>query len=340
MKKKVILFTFVFGAFFSANAQQDQHFSMFAESPVYMNPATAGFTPGDLQVFTNYRLQWSTVSDKPYKTISASADWRMFDYGGSYMGAGLNFYTDVAGTSNYQTNIISLPVNYTLMANKNNYFSFGLQPAFYQRILKNTELNWYNQWNGVAYDQSISSNEVLPNQNLNLSRFDIGAGFYWEGYLNKNSRLKLGIAGLHLTKQRINFSSEDTKLYRKLNLHGQGEFKLEATGVTIVPAFAAFLQGPNKEIIFGSNFRFLLKGASRSTSYFDEITFSIGTYFRTSDAIIINALFDLSGFSVGASYDMNISNLNTATRGVGAMEFFLRYRMQFGTRNLRHNRVH
>ena len=89
-----------------------------------------------------------------------------------------------------------------------------------------------------------------------------------------------------------------------------------------------------------SNFRFLLKGGSRSTSYFEEVTFSFGSYFRVGDALIINTVLDLSGFSFGASYDLNVSKLTAASKGVGAMEFFLKYRIQFGTRNLRNNRVH
>jgi type IX secretion system PorP/SprF family membrane protein len=340
MKKKLALIALSFSTIFCSFGQTDQHFSMFAESPVYLNPATAGFTPGDLQLFTNYRLQWSTVSDNPYRTISASADWRFFDQGGSFMGAGLNFYNDLAGVAKYQTNVISLPLNYAIQLDKNNHLSIGLQPAFYQRTIKNDELNWFNQWNGVAYDQSINNNELILSQNFSVSRFDVAAGVFWSGWINRNSRLKLGISGQHLTKQRINFTSEDSKLYRKLNIHGQGEFRNETTGVTILPAFAAFLQGPNKELLIGSNFRFLLKGGSRSTSYFEEITFSVGSYFRVGDALIINTILDLSGFSFGASYDLNVSKLTAASKGVGAMEFFLKYRIQFGTRNLRNNRVH
>lgn len=340
MKKKLTVLALSLGFVLGATGQQDQHFSMFTESQVYINPAVAGFTPGDLQLFTNYRLQWSTVSDNPYRTISAAADWRMFDQGGSYMGTGLTFYNDVAGLSNYTTNVIALPINYALQVDRNHFISFGLQPAFYQRLIKNTELNWFNQWTGVSYDQSINNNELILSQNFNVSRFDIAAGVYWDGYVNRTTHMKFGISGQHLTKQRINFTQEDAKLYRKLNLHGQIDFKNERNGMTISPAFVAFLQGPNKEVVFGSNFKFLLKGASRSTSYFDEITLSVGSYFRYGDAIIVNTVFDVAGFSFGAAYDLNVSSLTVASKGVGSMEFFIRYRMQFGTRNLRHNRVH
>lgn len=340
MKKKLALYAISLSALFGGYAQQDQHFSMFTESTVYLNPAAAGFTPGDLQLFTNYRLQWSAVSDNPYRTISAGSDWRMFDQGGSFLGAGINFYNDVAGLSKYQTSVISMPVNYALQVDKDNFLSFGLQPAFYQRTIKNEDLTWDNQWNGVEFDKSIDNNENLLNQNFSVSRFDVAAGVYWDSYINRNARIKLGIAGHHLTKQRINFTNDDERLYRRLNIHGQGEFKSDNTSITIMPAFVAFIQGPNKEIMFGSNFKFLLRGASRATSYFEEVTLSLGSYFRVGDALVVNAIFDISGFSFGAAYDLNVSTLSVATKGVGSMEFFLRYRIQFGTRALRNNRVH
>lgn len=337
--KKLGLIGFSLLSFLTSFGQADQHFSMFTASPVYLNPAVAGFTEGDLQIFTNYRLQWMTASDNPYRTISASADWRMFDNGGNYMGAGVNFYNDIAGLSNYQTNVIAIPLNYSLQVNQNSFLSFGIQPAFYQRAIKNENLNWDNQWTGVEFDQSINNGELLLSQNFSVSRFDVAAGVYWDTYLSKNTRLKLGIAGHHLTKQRVNFLNDDEKLYRKLNLHGEAEFKSDYNNVTIMPAFAAFLQGPNKEIIFGSNFNFLLRGASRATSYFDEISLTMGSFFRVGDAIVFNTMMDFSGFSFGAAYDINVSRLNVATKGVGGMEFFLRYRFQFGNRALRHNRV-
>lgn len=341
MKKKVTLLTLALSTIFGTFSQADPHFSMFTESPVFYNPATAGFTPGDLQLFTNYRLQWNTVTDNPYRTITASADWRMFDNGGGgHLGAGINFYNDGAGLSQFQSNVIALPVNYTMLVSKAHKISFGIQPAFYQRTIKNDQVNWQNQWNGVAFDPSFNSNELLLNQNLSVSRFDLSVGGYWEGYLRDNAKLKVGISGQHLTKQRINFTSEDAQLYRKLNFHAQGVFRNDETGVSILPAIYFFVQGPNKELILGSNYRFLLKSASSFTSYFEEVTLSVGTYFRWKDAIIVNAIFDVAGFSFGAAYDLNVSKLSSSAKGVGSMEFFIKYRIQFGTRNLRNNRVH
>ncbi len=337
--KKIIIGLFAFGLTVSSYGQSDKHFSMFSESPVYLNPAAAGFFPGNLQVFTNFRMQWTTVSDNPYRTISGGADWRMFD-NGSFMGAGVNFYNDISGDSKYQINEVTVPINFAIELAKDNHLSIGVQPAWYQRTILNQNLTWDNQWTGLDFNTSYSSNEILLNENLNLSRFDISAGAYWYANLSKRTRLSFGIAGHHLTKQKINFFGADDKLFRKLTLHGQGEFALQNSNLTIMPAFFGFIQGPNKELTLGSNFKYQLRGASRHTGYFDTVTLSWGAYYRLGDALLANLILDMSGFAIGAAYDLNISSLTVASNGVGGFEFFLRYRIRFGTRGLGNPSIH
>jgi len=340
MKKKIGFLALTLGLSASGIAQQDKHFSMFAESPVYLNPAAAGFSPGDLQLFTNFRMQWLPISDQPFQTISASADWRMADNGNGFLGAGINFYNDVSGDTKYMTNEITFPINYAVMLGRDNHLSFGLQPAWYQRTIMNENVTWDNQWTGTSFNTSYSSNEVLLNEKMNVSRFDISAGAYWYANLNKETRLSFGIAGSHLTKQKVNFMTEDSKLFRKLTLHGQCSFKQMNSNLTIIPAFYAFLQGPNKELTLGSNFRYLLRGSSRVTGHFEEIALSFGAYYRLGDAIIANLIFDISGFSVGASYDLNVSRLTLASKGFGGFEVFLRYRIRFGNGGLGNPSIH
>lgn len=324
----------------TAKAQQDKHFSMFAESPVYMNPAAAGFFPGQLQLFTNFRMQWLTVSDNPFRTISASVDWRMFD-NGSFMGAGLNFYNDVAGDGQYMINEVTAPINYAIEISKDNHIAIGLQPAWYSRTLQSAAFSWDNQWTGTEFNTSLNSNENIYSTNLNINKFDISAGVFWYAHLNRNFKINLGIAGHHLTKQQIQFyDTNEDRLFRKLTLHGQMAISQSNSDWTIMPAFYGFVQGPNMAATIGSNFRYVMRGSSRTTGYFEEMAINFGTYYRIGDAAIINAMFDLSGFTIGASYDLNISGFTPATGGVGGFEVFLRYRMRFGTRGLGNPSIH
>lgn len=340
MLKKFVLGLFVCGLANSASAQQDKHFSMFAESPMYLNPASAGFSPGQLQLFTNFRMQWTSASDNPFRTISGSADWRMFDRG-SFIGAGINFYNDVAGDGQYSINEITVPINYAIQLSKDNHLSIGLQPGWYSRTLLNSALTWDNQWTGTEFNTAIPSNEALFSQpNLSVNKFDLSAGLYWYAHLSKEFRISLGIAGHHLTKQKINILTADDKLFRKLTIHGQLAINRTNSNVTVLPAFFGFVQGSNMEMTVGSNFRFLLRGASHVTGYWEEIALSFGTYYRIGDAAIVNMMFDISGFTVGGSYDFNISGLTPATNSFGGFEVFLRYRMNFQRRGLGNPSIH
>lgn len=164
-----------FFASVGANAQMDKHFSMFNASQVYLNPATAGFSQQQLQLFTNFRSQWLTVTQEPYRTITASVDWRMLDPDATkeknFMGAGVNFYNDRAGVSQFTTNVITFPISYSLQVGESDHLSFGLQPAFYQRTINGENLTWDNQWTGTEFNQGLDNNELLLNQNLNIFPF-------------------------------------------------------------------------------------------------------------------------------------------------------------------------
>lgn len=333
-----------FFASVSANAQMDKHFSMFNASQVYLNPATAGFSQQQLQLFTNFRSQWLTVTQEPYRTITASVDWRMLDPDATkeknFMGAGVNFYNDRAGVSQFTTNVITFPISYSLQVGESDHLSFGLQPAFYQRTINGENLTWDNQWTGTEFNQGLDNNELLLNQNLNISRFDMAAGVYWSKKIKENSRINVGLAGHHLTKQRVNILNDDSKLWRKMTLHAEGDFQTSNSNVQIKPALLGFVQGPNKALTFGTAFRFAFKPQSQHTGYFNNMHFTLGSYLRVNDAIIATAQLEMHTLAFGASYDLNVSRLNIASKGVGAMEFFIRYRLNYEGRTLADPTIH
>lgn len=325
----------------SASAQADKHYSMFAESPMHINPAAAGFHPAHLQVFTNFRYQWMSASDEPFRTNSGSLDWRFTTANsGPFLAAGLMFTNDQAGASGFTTNQFSVPIAYAIELNKENHLSIGLQPGFYQRTLSLNGLTWDNQWQGLDFNPNIDAGEAATGAGAQVSAFDLGAGIFWYNNVSRNFRVSLGLSGQHLTKQRVGYFSEEDRLFRKATLHGQFEYMVEGTGLAIQPAFMAFVQGPNKEITLGSQFRWHLRGESRSTGHFDDIHFGIGAFYRTRDALMVNMIVEFGGLGIGANYDLNMSGLTVATGGFGAMEFFLRWRMEFGGRSLSNPLIH
>jgi len=325
-KKTILSLGLIIGSITSLQAQQDKQFSMFQYTKSQINPATAGFFEGDYQLFTNFRNQWLTLSDNPFRTISAAFDTR-FEAGNGLLGVGINFYNDVSGDALYTVNQITIPINYAISLNKLTKLSFGLAPSFYQRTFKNQNATWDNQWNGIAFNTATSNNENIPTENISLGKFDIGAGIYLQSELTKLSWFSVGISAQHLTKQNVSYYTDENGLYRKLAITAHGNFNQRNSSFSLRPNAMMFFQGPNKMFILGSGFDFMLKGKSMHTSHHKRTSIEFGAYYRINDAFIINTIFHMAGLGVGASFDINTSSLNNGTGGFGAMEFFLSYRL-------------
>ncbi|HIP36393.1 MAG TPA: type IX secretion system membrane protein PorP/SprF [Crocinitomix sp.] len=327
MKKVILSVGVLLGCVINISAQQDKHFSMFYASKSQINPASAGFFEGDFQLFTNFRNQWTKVSDNPFRTFSGAFDTRI-EAGNGFLGTGINFYNDVSGDTKYTVTQVIVPINYAIKLNRTSHLSFGLAPSFYQRSLKTTNVTWDSQWTGVDFNTGLNSGEAIPSQNLSVGKFDLGAGIYYQGDLSKYSWIAFGVSASHLTKQKINYFDIDNGLYRLLSFQAYGSFSQNNSNFTLKPSAIASWQGPNAYYVIGSGFDFMLKGNSLHTGYFQRTSIEFGTYFRVKDALILNAIFHSTGFSVGASFDLNVSTLNVATGGFGAMEFYLAYKIR------------
>ena len=88
-----------------------------------------------------------------------------------------------------------------------------------------------------------------------------------------------------------------------------------------------FKQGPNQSLSIGNDFIYSLKESSKYTGYYDKSTISLGSYLRIGDAFYTTLFLNFAEFSLGVSYDLNMSGLSAATDGRGGMEMLLRYRI-------------
>jgi type IX secretion system PorP/SprF family membrane protein len=309
--------------------QQDRHFSMFFESPVLLNPGAAGHGTGDMSFFSNFRTQWFTVSNQPFRTVSASFDTKLLDgsFSKGFIGTGINFVNDVSGDSKYTLNTISVPINYSIQVGKKSYLAVGLQPGMYAQKISENALYFDSQWNGGGFDQGMSSGETLGD--FNLSRFDFSAGVFYNSTLSENFSYQVGISAFHLTAQKVSFYQISEKLYRNFTLYSQFNIWQPNSKVSFHPALFALKQGPNWEITLGSNFEFALKEVSQHTGYFDGMAISLGVYYRSADALLTNIMYRAGALSVGVGYDLNFSNLSIASKSVGAVEVFLKFVPKF-----------
>ena len=86
-----------------------------------------------------------------------------------------------------------------------------------------------------------------------------------------------------------------------------------------------FRQGPAQEIFFGGSLMYMLKEESKYTDYVKGAALSLGGYYRNKDAVVITSLLEFGNYALCVSYDINTSDLSTASSGRGGLEISLRF---------------
>lgn len=323
-----VVFALSFATTFFA---QDIHFSQFYMSSLTLNPATAGAFK-DINATTNFRDQWKSVSN-PYKTFALAYDMKILrdNFQNSVFGIGLNVFNDRAGDGSLSTSQASISFASHLRISTNQTLSAAIQGGFGQRSINFSSLTWDNQFNGFAYDASLSSNEPM-NSNSFLYP-DLGAGILWqykknENRMNGNEGIEssLGFSVSHVNQPKFAFyPASNNFLYIKYVVHGNLFYGIKNTPVSIVPGFVFYKQGPAQEIQAGSLINYKLRENSKYTGNISHRTIAAGAYYRWNDAVVIATLLEMANYSIGFSYDVNISALRKASYGRGGFEISLRY---------------
>lgn len=326
--KKFLLILFVTQfTYFTMFTQQDRHYSMFNESPMALNPGATGLFSGDVQLFTSYRNQWSSISPNMFTTISGSVDAKVYQKDGYYFGAGANFYNDAAGASFLKTGIYNLSLSAGVEVGEEQFLAIGFQPSYYQRSIELGQMTWGNQWAGEQFNILQPSGEATFAESI--TKFDLNSGVYYYGQVKDNLLLTFGGSVGHITRPNVGFLNPDEKLYRKYIVNASAEYGIPSSKIYIDPSAYFLRQGPNQSVALGTDIKYMFKESSKYTGYYDEKSFLIGLYYRSSDSFYSKIGLNWAGFSFGAAYDINISSLSVATNGMGSMEFFLRYRIGF-----------
>jgi len=290
----------------------------------------------NIRVTGNFRNQWaSVIKSNAYNTFNVSYDQKIAVGRYDFFGVGASVWGDEAGSLGLGTYQGKVSASYSKRMggyrDKSHYLVFGAEAAFGQRRIDFTNSQFGEQHDGEGnFDPTRFSLETNLNRNSFLYP-DVSAGLLWFSVFNKNTNLFVGGAYHHLTRANITFMDGSSEpLYSKFTGHAGGEFMMSSR-VGMVPGFILRLQGPSLEMIPGTSVKFIL-GNSRKSSQ----SFQVGTWFRlsnssvsalTSDAAIISTRFDYNQFTLGFSYDVNISSLRPASSANGAFELALQYKV-------------
>jgi len=331
---KIVLIVFIAMQMHAAAFAQDVGFSQFYDQPLLRNPALAGIFTGDIRFTASYRNQWQSVT-VPYRTFGLSSEIK---FPMQIMGrdltltTGLQLLRDVAGTSEFSTTQAMPALNLSIPVAENSFVSVAFMGGLMQQRFDPSKLVLNDQF--VA--NSNGSFTILPYtsqvfNNTSVNYFDLSAGISYSTSFNENTDFYAGAGLFHVTSPGVGFFDASKILLNKKIAFNIG--------------LSARVDDRNELILYGDYFGrydkdFKYVGISsfqaglmlhHDLSAFedDDKGITAGVLYRLDDAIIPVVQLHLAKFTIGASYDVNISKLAVASQSRGGLEVTLSFKSLF-----------
>ena len=299
---------------------QDPHFSQFFASPLTLNPAFTGKFDGQWRLAVNHRDQWPSIP-KAYVTTSGS-----FDFGimkdklpaGDVFGVGISGLSDASANDQLKLNYGSLSLSYHKALDEDGYNTIGagFQGTYSSLTLDEGKLTFEDMLRQNGFTGART--DFLNNGN-NQNYFDVNAGILFSGSSNGENNYYAGVSVYHVNRPKVGFKDQNYLLANRITLHGGGSVPV-ADALTLNASFIYQSQSKASETTLGGALAYNLNG--------DEVNPSsifVGSWLRLNDALIPYVGLEVGGLRIGASYDVNVSSLKTATASRGGSEFSLIY---------------
>lgn len=311
---KVSCLVLALGIAGGVKAQVDPHFSQYYVYPSWLNPALTGAFDGQYRVSGIYRNQWGNISS-PFSTPGVSLEFTT----DKNINVGASVLTQKAGNGGYSYTTAYGNVAYTgarFGAGQTKRLVFGIQAGIIQRRFDRNKMTFGDQWNPVTgYNPGSTSIDVLTR--TSASAFDVGAGvMYFDAQPGKKSNLFAGFSVSHLTKPEDKFSaSGDAEIPMRFTAHAGVRFTLSEL-FSLTPNVLYLRQGSAQE---------KMVGAYASYRAAADLDLMIGANYRFDDAISPFVGFTYKNMVLGASYDINSSDLGKMANGSNSFEISLSF---------------
>ena len=316
MKCKFIILLFVFGAFAPGIlvAQVDPHFSQYYVYPSWLNPALTGAFDGDYRVSGIYRNQWNSIGS-PFSTPGVSAEFttnKNINFGGSI----LNQSVKEGGYSYLTAYASAAYTGVKFGINGNQRFVFALQGGVINRRFDVSKFTLGDQWNPVTgFNPSASAD--LPTKNKSMV-FDAGAGvLYYDANPSQKANVYAGFSASHLNQPEDAFAGGNIKEKLPMRLTAHAGVKININDMwSITPNLLYLKQGTASE---------KMAGGYAQVKVTPSTDFMFGANYRFDDAISPYIGFNHNNMVIGASYDVNTSDLGKMVRGTSSFEISISF---------------
>lgn len=319
MKKQIFIWCMMVVFASHAVTAQDLHFSQYFNAPLTVNPANTGFIPdADYRLGVQYRNQWSSLVNAPYKTTTVFADAQLMRdrLENGWLGIGGVMLSDAAGSGNLRSTKVYASVAYHQMLGFSSLLSAGFNLGYANKRVDPSKLTFPDQFNGEFFEGSLPTTAVFVNSSTQY--FDMQAGINYAYFPQENVYINAGYSIQHVNKPRETFFDDQS-----------------ANG--IIPmrhiAFVNAILKVNDKLIITPNAYFSIQAkatelqggamANINLSEAGEMQLMAGAYYRHKDALIPMAGLVVNNLNFTFSYDATVSSLRQFNQYRGAMEFSL-----------------
>ncbi|MFN2428972.1 MAG: type IX secretion system membrane protein PorP/SprF [Cryomorphaceae bacterium] len=288
---------------------QDQQYTQFYATPMYLNPAFAG-TSIQSRASTAYRNQWAALP-KAFVSYNFAYDHFMPDLNS---GIGLVVQHDRAGAGGMSFTSASLQYAYEIKISR----KFSIRPAlsfgFGSTYLDVDKLTFMDQL--ARGEDGVST---LDPDRARFAEKPVNYPDFGAGLLLFSDQMWFGAALHHMNQPVHSIIGADTRLPMKIGVHGGVRLKVSDVGAFskrqyIVPAFNYQSQALFDQLDIGF--------------YYEYDPIVLGLWYRglpviknngynsiNQDAIAILVGYEINNMRIGYSYDLTVSGLTPNSGG-------------------------
>jgi type IX secretion system PorP/SprF family membrane protein len=301
----------------NTQAQQDIHFAQFYELPMLRNPSLAGIFNGNIRFTAAYRNQWQSIT-VPYRTIAMGTEIKILRglADGDFMTFGLQVTNDEAGDSKLRRTQLLPVINYHKLLNveKSTLLSLAFMGGLVSERFDPTALKFDDQFVNGSYNTSNVTSQSFSR--TGFSYLDANVGLSLSSLINENTKFYIGAALFHFNNPRLTFMKDQAViLNRKWGVNGGFTYKIGNIGKLVIYG-DHFRQGSNRITQLGFLYSYNFIPAIEDA----QLSISAGAIFRLNDAIAPVVKLNKDKWSLGLSYDTNISSLKKASNFKGGFE--------------------
>jgi type IX secretion system PorP/SprF family membrane protein len=324
---KRLLLSILFLSLLIDASAQDPAFSQFFASPLTLNPALTGKFNGVARVAGNYRDQWPAINNA-FITSTVSVDMpilrnRLAE--NNTWGVGLMGMTDRTADGILTSNYISFSTAYHLSLDEDGYQQIGLgfQGTYATKMLDGTKLHFEDQLDQQG-GWSLPSEETISGRQVNINYFDMNFGLLYSVTTNGSNNYYLGTSLYHINRPHESFLGDDTyTLHPRFTVHGGFSQPIEGSTSYIHFSGLYSRQDNATDVVLGGAWSVNVNNDNDNPT-----NFYAGSWLRFSnliDAWIPYVGLDFGSFSLGLTYDVNVSSLKSASQSRGGIELSLIY---------------